>query len=111
MLDRSAGLRQGRVGVVNLFASQQQQGPNQVVIVHELMHTLGARDRYDPVSLQPDDPAGLADPGRQPRFPQSRAEIMGGRIALSPIRAEMPTSLQQVTIGPATALEVGLQDP
>ena len=110
MLDRSAGLRQGRLGVVNLFASRRQQGPNQVVIVHELLHTIGASDRYDPVSLQPLVPEGLADPDRQPLYPQSRAEIMGGRIAASATRAIMPSSLSQVTIGPVTAAEIGLLD-
>jgi hypothetical protein len=32
---------------------------------------------------------------------------MGGRIPVSAQESEMPESLQQVLIGPATALEIG----
>lgn len=33
--------------------------------------------------------------------------IMGGRIPLSPGKAEIPLGLDQVVVGPATAAEIG----
>jgi hypothetical protein len=72
-----------------------------------LLHTLGATDKYDRGSLQPLAPDGLGDPEQQPRYPQDFAEIMAGRIALSPTRAEIPEDLDRVTVGTATAREIG----
>ena len=34
-------------------------GPNNVVIAHELLHTVGATDKYDPVTDAPRIPDGL----------------------------------------------------
>ena len=36
---------------------------------------------------------------------------MGGRIPISERRADIPASLEQVVIGPATALEIGWLRP
>jgi hypothetical protein len=105
-LAHSLGLQKGMIGVINAFANPQLQGSNQVVMTHELLHTLGATDKYDPMTNQPIYPIGYAEPDRQPRFPQSRAEIMGGRIPLSASEAEIPRSLRQTMIGPATAAEI-----
>ena len=52
-LQHSVGLRQGLIGVVNAFASADMEGGNQVVIAHELLHTFGASDKYDPATNQP----------------------------------------------------------
>lgn len=109
-LDHSLGLQKGQIGVVKVFASRDENARNSVVITHELLHTLGARDRYDARSLQPLFPEGYAEPQRQPRHPQSRAEIMAGRIPLSETRAEIPDRLADTLIGPATAAEIGLAE-
>jgi len=39
-------------------------------------------------------------------LPQQRAEIMGGRIPRSRSEADIPRSLEQTTIGAATAREI-----
>ncbi|WP_405238162.1 hypothetical protein [Lentisalinibacter orientalis] len=108
VLDASLGLEKGLVGVINAFASRSMRGANQVVITHELLHTLGATDKYDPATSLPLVPAGLADPDRVPVYPQPRAEIMAGRIAISPTEARIPGDLARTTIGPLTAAEIGL---
>jgi hypothetical protein len=71
-----------------------------VVIAHELLHTLGASDKYDPQSLAPVFPEGYAEPDRQPRHPQRLAEIMAGRFALAEGQLAMPERLGQTLIGP-----------
>jgi hypothetical protein len=106
-LPHSTGLQKGMLGAVNAFASSEQQGENNVVIAHELLHTLGASDKYDPATNQPRLPEGYADPHAQPLHPQRRAEIMGGRIAVSETQAEMPASLKQTVVGATTAKEIG----
>ena len=102
----SSGLAKGLIGVVYAYASRAAAGPNSVVIAHEILHTLGATDKYDPMTLQPLYPQGYAEPERNPRFPQSRAEIMAGRRALSEREAEMPDSLDETRVGAQTAREI-----
>jgi len=103
----SLGLKEGVIGVVHAFAARSMTATNNVVIAHELLHTLGATDKYQPASGQPRHPDGYAEPDRRPLHPQERAELMGGRIPLSPGRAEIPHSLDDVVVGPATAAEIG----
>jgi hypothetical protein len=105
-LPDSHGLQKGLVGVVHAFVSDAQRAQNNFVMAHELLHTLGATDKYD-ANGQPLYPIGVADPNTQPPYPQTKAEIMGGRVALSPSRAEMPTGLDEAVIGYATAAEIG----
>jgi hypothetical protein len=107
VLDRSTALRKGMFAIVNLYASRAQRGSNQMIVAHELLHTLGATDKYDLVTTLPRFPDGFADPEQTPLYPQRRAELMGGRIPLSTRSAEIPVNLQQVVIGPVTALEIG----
>lgn len=105
-LDHSLGLQKGLVGVVHAFASDRQRAQNNVVIAHELLHTLGATDKYDPLTNLPTNPEGYAEPDKLPLYPQHEAEIMAGRIPLSAARAIMPRSLAECVIGPATAYEI-----
>ncbi len=102
----SLGLEKGLIGVVNAWAGAPETPTNNVVIAHEMLHTLGATDKYDPVTSLPVHPDGYAEPARHPRHPQRKAEIMGGRIALSPTEAEMPASLKRTLVGPETAVEI-----
>jgi hypothetical protein len=102
----SVGLRKGLVGLVHAFAGRDQRDSNNVVIAHEILHTVGATDKYDPQTLAPFYPIGYAEPGRMPRLPQEFAEIMAGRIPLGPGEFEMPRSLDEVVVGEATALEI-----
>lgn len=107
VLDRSVGLKKGRYTIVNAFASPRAASRNRVVIAHELLHVFGASDKYDLATGQPLVPEGLANPQAQPLYPQRKAEIMGGAIALSPAESRMPSSLAVSLVGPATAREIG----
>jgi hypothetical protein len=109
VLPHSTGLAKGMFGFVNVFADRSMQATNLVVTAHELLHTLGATDKYDPATNQPSMPAGFAEPDRQPLYPQSLAELMAGRIPISPTEATIPSSLRSVVVGPATAAEIGWQ--
>ncbi len=104
-LTRSLGLQKGLLGVVNAFALAEQNAQNNIVIAHEVMHTLGASDRYDENS-QPVFPDGFASPNSDPRYPQQRAEIMAGRIPLTPTESIMAKSLKSCVVGTRTAQEI-----
>lgn len=106
-LAHSLGLEKGLIGVVNAYAAAEMDGRNAVVIAHEFLHTVGARDRYHPATSLPVFPEGYAEPDRRPLYPQTLAEIMGGRIPRSDTEAEMPDSLREVVIGAETAAEIG----
>ena len=103
----SVGLSKGLVGVVHVFAHRAQARQNDIVLAHELLHTFGADDKYDPVANQPIYPDGYAEPERNPRHPQRFAEIMAGRTPLSASASEMPASLADALIGQRTAAEIG----
>lgn len=106
-LPHSTALQKGMVGVINAFASPSMAGSNRVIIAHELLHTLGATDKYELGSNQPIHPQGYAEPDKRPLHPQDFAEIMGGRIPLSERNAEIPQSLSATLVGPQTAAEIG----
>jgi hypothetical protein len=106
-LPHSVGVERGMIGVINAFATRAMAGSNAFVITHELLHTLGATDKYDFRSNRPRFPDGYAEPERTPLHPQAFAEIMGGRIPLNESRAEIPDSLDQTLIGTTTAAEIG----
>jgi hypothetical protein len=107
VLDRSMALEKGLIAIANLFAESSARGANQVVLAHEILHTLGATDKYDLATNSPRHPDGFAEPHAQPLYPQRRAELMAGRIALAPNEAAIPDRLREVVIGPVTALEIG----
>lgn len=104
-LQHSLGLQKGLLGVVHVFADRRQAAQNNVVIAHELLHTLGATDKYDAQGL-PIFPHGFPDPERGERYPQHSAEIMAGRIAVRPERAIIPADLAACVIGSKTAYEI-----
>lgn len=110
-LSHSTALSKGRVGLVYLYASRPAEGQNVVVTAHELLHTVGATDKYDLQRNLPLYPHGYAEPDRMPRYPQHYAELMGGRIPLSAQHAEIPASLAQTRVGPLTAMEIGWISP
>lgn len=107
LLPHSTALSKGRVGLVNVFADAAYSKQNNVVIAHELLHTVGASDKYDLSTNQPAYPAGFAEPDKVPRYPQALAELMAGRRPVTESQAEMPASLRQTLLGPATAQEIG----
>ena len=107
LVRHSLGLQKGLIGVVNGLADATQQGQNNLVAVHELLHTLGASDKYDPKNNWPIWPDGYAEPTKEPLLPQTSAEIMGGRVQISHSIALLPPSLEFAVVGAATAIEIG----
>jgi hypothetical protein len=76
------------------------------VIAHELLHTVGATDKYDFADDAPRFPEGYGNPGQVPLYPQRTAELMAGRRVLAPGQWQQAASLDEVVIGPTTALEI-----
>lgn len=105
-LAHSTALSKGRVGMVNLFADKSYNAQNNVVLAHELLHTVGATDKYDLNTTLPAYPDGFAEPQKQPLYPQTFAELMGGRVPVSQAKAEIPKSLAFTLIGDLTAQEI-----
>ena len=105
-LERSVGIKNGGYGVVNAVASRQQAAFNRILITHELLHIIGASDKYNLSTGQPFEPDGLANPDQSPLYPQKRAEIMGARIATAADRWRRPNSLKSCVIGAKTAAEI-----
>lgn len=104
-LQHSLGLKKGLFGVVHVFAQTKQERQNNVVITHELLHALGATDKYDE-NLMPSYPEGFGESEGGPHYPQSVAEIMAGRIAISPTQAVIPENLDTCVIGHKSAHEI-----
>lgn len=107
----SLGLQKGLIGLVHAYAAPDMTGSNNIVIAHEVLHTVGATDKYDLASGAPLFPDGYAEPDREPRYPQRFAEIMAGQRAISAREREMPSSLRQVIVGDQTAAEIGWTQP
>jgi len=105
-VEHSVGLKEGLIGVANVFAVNHMTEENNVVVAHELLHTLGATDKYDPITTQPLFPVGFADPEQSPLYPQKFAEIMAGRVPLSDTESDTPRNLELAIIGPETAAEI-----
>ena len=104
-LPHSLGLQKGLLGVVYAFSDKRQAAQNNIVIGHELLHTVGAIDKYDNRGM-PVFPEGFADPDRVPLYPQRKAEIMAGHRPLASNRSTMPRNLKSVVINPFTAREI-----
>lgn len=106
-LKHSTGLKKAKLSINYLFASNKQTNQNNVVILHEILHTLGATDKYDLRNGLPNFPEGYANSQKTPLYPQNKAELMGGRIAITKTKALIPDSLEEVVIGTITAKEIG----
>jgi hypothetical protein len=100
----------GRVGTVAVELDASMADLTLIVVTHELMHTLGASDKYDANgrTLVPD---GLAEPDRSPLDPQRYAEVMARNRPLSPTSEAIPKSIDELAVGPKTATEIGWRKP
>lgn len=105
--ENSLALRETMAGIANLYGVSAKHKQNAVVIAHELLHTLGATDKYDPQTHYPRYPDGFAQPDAQPPLPQQWAELMAGRMPVTSVEAEIPASLRNTLIGVSTAVEIG----
>lgn len=106
-LEHSLGLQKGLIGVVHVFADPAQAAQNNIVIAHELLHTLGATDKYEAGGM-PRYPEGYAEPELPRSAPRREAEIMAGRLVGANGEPAMPPGLQRCVVGPLTAYEIGL---
>jgi hypothetical protein len=96
----------GRVGTVQVDLDAAMADFALIVITHELLHTLGATDKYD-ASGKVQAPGGLAEPDAKPLYPQRFVEIMARNRPLSPTEEKAPDTIADVAVGPATAREIG----
>lgn len=106
-LPHSTGIEQGMLSIVHGFSHTKTAQSNNFVITHEMLHTLGATDKYSFQNNQPIFPEGYAEPEKKPLYPQRYAEVMGGRVPLDQMRSEIPKGLNEAIIGPLTAWEIG----
>lgn len=106
-LTHSTGLKKSKIALIKLAADNKSTQKNNVIILHELLHTLGATDKYNLQTNQPLFPDGYAEPNLTPTLPQRKAEIMAGRIAITQSKAIAPKGLMQTIVGPKTAQEIG----
>jgi len=105
LLPHSLGLDKGLLVIANVFSSPQQEQQNNIIIAHELLHTVGASDKYNAIN-QPLFPDGYAEPDISPLYPQILAEIMSAKIPLSASQSKMAESLKLCIIGEKTAREI-----
>ncbi len=105
VLPSSLGLQRGLLGLINVYAVTKYDSRNNVVIAHEILHTVGAVDKYRSDG-NPMFPLGYANPDRVPLYPQRSAEIMAGRIPTSRFRSHMAKNLKSTIISPQTAREI-----
>jgi hypothetical protein len=96
----------GRIGIVGVDLDAAMVDLTLFVVAHELMHTLGATDKYDGMG-RPRVPEGIAEPDRSPLYPQPFAEVMARNRPLSPGSDAIPDSLDELAVGPFTAKEIG----
>ena len=91
----SVGMQKGLYAVVNVFADKGMAGSNDVVTAHELLHTLGAIDQYNPSDSQPPltrppPRQVLPPPRRRPRRTGRRAGSRAANRAVDSSRALRP---------------------
>jgi hypothetical protein len=94
----------GRIGVVQVDLDAAMVDLALFGVAHELMHTLGASDRYDARgrTIIPD---GLPEPDRG--YPQRFAEIMARNRVIAPNQERVPDSIDEIAVGRTTAIEIG----
>ncbi|MBX3190949.1 MAG: hypothetical protein KF819_28395 [Labilithrix sp.] len=96
----------GRIAVVDVELDAEVPDLPLIVAAHELMHTLGATDKYD-AQGRTLSPRGLAEPDRSPPFPQRFTEIMARNRPVSPSEEKVPDGIHEIAVGPVTAREIG----
>lgn len=96
----------GRVGVAKADIRRDTIDLALFVAAHELLHTLGATDKYDTAGRAA-FPEGFAEPGRAPLFPQPGAEVMARNVPIGPGSERPPETLDELFVGETTAREIG----
>lgn len=96
----------GRVGVAQADIGGDTIDFALFVAAHELLHTLGASDKYDAAG-RASFPNGFAEPQRVPLFPQAAAEVMARNVPVGPGSERPPETLSELVVGDETAREIG----
>lgn len=99
-----AGTLGGEVGLVRTSVAGGDTSLALAAIGHELLHCLGASDKYDAAG-HAREPEGLVEPDRGGA--QRFAEWMVGEVPLGPGRGRLPDSLSELAVGGVTAREIG----
>ena len=102
----SLATRRDRMGIVFFPMTRRFLGHTTAVVAHELCHPLGASDKYDGNSVFPE---GYAEPNREPRFPQPKAEIMALGRPVSAAKDAPVRNLNECVVGSVTAEEMNWQ--
>ena len=96
-----------RFGVVQLHLSNMDPHYSALTLLHELAHTFGASDKYDPGTFYAMWPQGYADPYREPVFPQQCAELMAGDVPITLEGEREIQTIADVRVGMQSAHEMG----
>ena len=96
----------GRVGIARADIARDTLDFSLFVAAHELLHTLGASDKYDAAG-RACFPEGFAEPWRVPLFPQPAAEVMARNLPYAPYAERPPERLDELRVGELTAREIG----
>lgn len=101
-------------GIYTSLETQRVIGDDAVEgIVHEMGHELGAFDRYIAPCPRGSytsccmDPEGIPEPNKIPKYPQEKACLMCGNMALTAEGEEQNVNLNRTVICDETALEIG----
>jgi hypothetical protein len=94
----------GRVGVAQVDIDPEMVDLSLFVAAHELMHTLGASDKYDDRGNAM-YPGGFAQPTTP--YPQPGAEVMARNVPLPNGSERPPSTLSELFVGDSTAREIG----
>jgi len=105
VVPHSLGLAKGLIGVVYAFAAPEMTGENAVVIAHEMLHTVGASDKYLPAPMRRVFPMAMAILDQVPLYPQRAAEADGGTADAQSRPVAAAESLDEVVIGPPQRLK------
>jgi hypothetical protein len=96
----------GRVGIAQADLDRGTIDFALCVVAHELLHTLGATDKYDDQG-RTNYPQGFVEPQRAPLYPQPGAEVMARNVPLAPGSERPPETLDELYVGDVTARELG----
>ncbi len=106
----SRGSETRRIAIA--YIADDERNPTYAVmtVAHELAHTLGAPDNYDPDSMSAAYPEGFVEPFAGPLYPQRYAELMAVDKPIGPDIDTEVRSLDEVRIGHLTAAKLGWID-
>lgn len=95
----------GDYGMVEIELGADTVNVAVITATHEMLHTIGATDKYDWATGEANFPSGYVDPDN--RYPQIFMEIMAHDIPIAPGRGRLPAAVKDVRVGEMTAREIG----